>query len=74
MAQNNIVDIALNAYIKALKVDPHNKDAYLDAGVLLGNLGKYDEAIQIWKLGLRIDPSDHRFKDNIAGAIKLESK
>ena len=44
--------------MKSHRVAPDYKDAYLDAGTLLANLGKYDEAIHIWKLGSGIDPSD----------------
>ena len=46
-----------------MRVAPDYKDAYLNAGTLLGNLGKYDEAIHLWELGLRIDPADQRFKN-----------
>ena len=74
MAQNGAVDIALDSFIKALRVAPDYKEAYLEAGTLLGNLGQYDKAVHIWELGSRIDPSDQRFKNDIAKAIELKSK
>ena len=74
MAQNNIVDVAFDSFIKAMRVGPYYKDAYFNAGTLLGNLGKYDAAIHLWELGLRIDPADQRFKNNIAKAVKFNAK
>jgi len=74
MAQNNIINIAIDSYIKILQVAPNYKDAYYEIGKLLENSKKYDEAIQIWKIGFKIDPSDQRFKNVIAKAIKLKLK
>ena len=74
MAQNNAVDVAIDSYIKAMRVAPDYKEAYLAAGTLLGNVGQYDQAIHLWELGLKIDPLDQRFKQDIAEAIRLKSK
>ena len=48
MARNNIVDVALDSFMKAMRVGPDYKDAYFNAGTLLGNLDKYDAAIHLW--------------------------
>jgi len=41
-------------------------------GKLYGNLGKFDEAINIWEEGLKLVPNDLRFKENIMKAQKLK--
>jgi tetratricopeptide (TPR) repeat protein len=72
MAQNNSPEIALDCFTKVMHVAPDYKDAYFSAGTLLANLGKYDQAVQIWKIGSSIDPSDQRFKKDIARAMALK--
>ena len=74
MARHNIMNVALDSYIKTLQVAPDDKDVYFEAGKLLENAGRYDEAIHLWKSGSRIDPSDQRFKNSIAKAMKLKLK
>jgi len=73
MSENQIFDIAWNGFQKALNLDTEYKNAYLNAGIMLFHLKKYDEAIGIWKLGLKIDPSDSRFTDNIAKLNSLKN-
>jgi tetratricopeptide (TPR) repeat protein len=51
MEQANINDVAIDCYIKALRVAPDYKDAYFEAGKLLDNLGKHEEALHIRQLG-----------------------
>ncbi len=72
MGQNGSFNFALECYIKAIKIAPTYKDAYLNAGTLLANKGKYDEAIHIWKLGFKIFPADIRFRRNIDRAEGLK--
>ncbi len=74
MSQYNIFNTALDTYIKTIQMAPNYKDAYYEAGKLLANSGKYDQAIQIWRLGSDIDPRDRRFQMNIAKAMKLRIK
>ena len=73
MALNNIVDIAQDCYHKALRVAPYYVDVYLDQGTLLENLGKYDEAVDVWEKGSNMNPSDQRFKKHIAKVMLLKS-
>jgi len=72
MGQHNFFEIAIDSYTKAIRLAPDYKDAYLNAGTLFAKLGNYDEAIHLWKIGLRIDPSDQRFQKSINEAIKLK--
>jgi tetratricopeptide (TPR) repeat protein len=74
MAQCNIFNVAIDTFIKVIRIAPDYKDAYFEAGKLLENSGKYDEAIHIWRLGSGIDPADQRFKTGIAEAVKLKLK
>jgi len=71
LGQNGFTDIALDGFIKAIHLTPDYGDAYLNAGILLANNGKYNEAIHIWELGLKLRPSDQRFSANIAKAVEL---
>jgi protein O-mannosyl-transferase len=74
MARYNFNDIAIDAYIKTLKVAPDYADAYYEAGKLLERSGQYGKAIYIWKLGSSIAPSDRRFKMSIDRAMTLKVK
>ena len=74
MSQYNIFNTALDTYIKTIQMAPNYKDAYYEAGKLLANSGKYDQAIHIWRLGSGIDPKDQRFQKSIARAMKLRLK
>jgi len=74
MSRNNFFSIAIDSYIKAMRVGPDYKDAYFNAGTLLANMGKYDKAILVWQIGLKIDPLDQRFKTSIAKAMTLNLK
>lgn len=65
MAKHNEPIIALDCFMKAIRVAPDHNDAYLAAGTLFANLGKYDEAINICNIGSSIDPSDRRFQKYI---------
>ncbi len=72
MAKNLIFDIAYEAYIKALRLNPNDKDIYLGIGSFLGNQDRLDEAIQMWNFGLKIDPHEKLFSDNIQKALLLK--
>jgi len=47
---------ALECYKKAIDIDPNDKDAWVNKGVTLNNLGRYEEAITALKKALRINP------------------
>jgi len=66
LAQNDLFDLAWNCFDKAIRLDAYCKDAYLAEGILLANLEKYDQAIEILKIGQRKNPSDLRFILEIA--------
>ena len=70
MAHYHFPVIALDCFIKALKINPKYKDAYLRIGELFFETGRNSEALRIWKTGLSIDPLDQRFKVDIAKIVK----
>jgi len=74
LAQNNAPDLAMDCFTKVLRVAPDYKDAYLAAGALLANLGKYEGAIHLWTIGSTIDPSDRRFKQSMDKVEVLQMK
>jgi tetratricopeptide (TPR) repeat protein len=74
MAQYHIFNAALDTFIKTIQMSPDYKDAYYEAGRLLENSGKYDEAIHIWELGSSIDLMDRRFKTGINKAMEMKLK
>lgn len=74
MGKSGQMGIAIDCYIKAMRVAPGYKYAYLNAGTLLGNMGKYGEAIHLWRIGLSLDPSDQRFRNDIAQAVTMKLK
>ena len=65
--------MALNLFEKALKKDPKNNEIYLELGKVFGNTGEVDRAIEIWQLGIKVDPQDGRFKDLIRQAQELKN-
>jgi len=71
---NNIVDVAKDCYTKVLRVAPNYKNAYLDEGTLFMDMGQYTQALQVWQQGLRLYPTEQRFKDHIAKAMAMKSK
>ncbi len=72
MAQNDLNELAYQAFQKALKINPEDKYVYLGIGAFLGNQGMYDEAIKMCNYGLRIDPNEIHFKEIIEKAMKLK--
>ncbi len=72
MAQINDPVSALNCFEKSIQIDPGYLDAYLAAGTLLYNLGKYDGALKIWKIGSNIDLKDRRFNAYLAKVEALK--
>lgn len=49
---------AIEAFEKALKIDPTMCDAWINRGRLLDDLGHHEEAIQSYDISLEIDPND----------------
>jgi tetratricopeptide (TPR) repeat protein len=48
-------DEAIQAYDKAIEIDPQNADAWDNKGTTLHKLGKYDEAIQAYDKAIELD-------------------
>ncbi len=72
LLKDNFPSLALDCFERVLRVAPDYKDAYLVVGTLFANMGKLNEAIHIWKLGSKIDPSDQRFRNSIVKAESLK--
>jgi Flp pilus assembly protein TadD len=70
-AQHLFSNMAFSFYFKALQIDPHNKNAFLEIGKLYGNLGQFNRAIVFWQEGLRYHPAEKSFMELIAEARKL---
>jgi len=74
LADQGYVNLAAGIFAKALRNDPKYKESYLELGKLLANLEQFDKAIDIWKNGLKIDPSDQRFLNHIHTARELQAQ
>ena len=74
LASHNLPLQALDAYEKAMKINPKFPTAYMEMGKLLGNMDKFNLAIHFWEEGLRLDPQDERFTQLIMEAKKLQQK
>ena len=74
MSQHNAPLLASDCFKKAMQVSPYYMDAYRQSGRLLTSLGKYDEAVRIWKIGLSLNPSDHILRNYILKDMELKSK
>ena len=51
---------AVNAYLKALELNPGNTSVLVDCGVMYRELRQYDKALEFFKKALAIDPK-HEF-------------
>ena len=74
MAREHLPELAMDCYIKAMRVDPGYGEVYLEAGTLLANMGQKTLAIHMWEVGLSINPADNRFKENILKFSNLRAK
>ncbi len=56
---------AIEAYIKAIAIDPNDADAWNDLGVAYRDLGQYENALETFKQAVRIDPDYEFFHFNL---------
>jgi len=73
MTLNNINDVAQECFVKVLRLKPNFALAYLDEGILFERQGKYDQAIETWKKGLSLYPSEQQFIKHISQAMELKN-
>jgi tetratricopeptide (TPR) repeat protein len=51
-------DEAIQAFNKAIEINPRNESTWISKGVALGNLGKYGEAVQAFDRAIEINPKN----------------
>ena len=66
--QGNL-DGAIEAYQKAIELDPDDAEAYFNLGVAYRNQGKLDESIQAYKRAIELDPDYVEVYNNLDEAI-----
>jgi tetratricopeptide (TPR) repeat protein len=72
--QSHMLVEAINAYKKALSINPDYAEAYNNMGVALKDLGKIDEAIKIFKKAILIKPHYVEAYNNLGNAYKDQHK
>ncbi len=65
---------AIEAYVKALEIDPNNATIWNNKGLTLRKLGKYQEAIDCYDNALTIDPKYAIAWDNKGYALSFEGR
>ncbi|MDZ4241963.1 MAG: tetratricopeptide repeat protein [Candidatus Omnitrophota bacterium] len=73
-AAHPVRELAIALYSRAIEISPGSPEAYLEWGKVYGNAGKFDEAVEIWREGLRRSPADQRFGDLMRAAEGLKAK
>jgi predicted CXXCH cytochrome family protein len=71
-ALNNPAEIA--EYKRALEIDPGLILAYLNLGAALYNKGRYDEAIQLYREGINVNPLAASLHYSLSLALERENK
>ncbi len=62
-------DKALEAFDKAIEINPRDSVAWYNKGFALRKLGKSDEAIKAYDKAIEINPQDSRVWDGKGGAL-----
>jgi predicted O-linked N-acetylglucosamine transferase (SPINDLY family) len=60
---------AEEAYRKAIELRPDFADAINNLGMLMGGLGKLEEAIELFRRAIRLDPAEGRLHNNLGAAL-----
>lgn len=72
LAQQGRLAEAFDMYMKSFDYDRKNRLFYMEFGKFLGNLGRFDDAIQTWEDGRRLFPQETEFQLLINQAKKLQ--
>ena len=67
-------DKAMNAFDRALALDPGNADAYNAQGVIQTQKRNYDDAIRLFNHAVGLDPENGGFHFNLAISYNLQGK
>ena len=65
-----LYDAALNIYSSIVEFDPHCTQAYLEAGILLTNLGRMRAALQALRFALAIEPQLKQAQQHLAFLLR----
>ena len=69
--QAGVDEMALDILRRCRTIYPQYKEAYLLEGVILANQKHYEESIDLWEQGSKIDLTDERFRSNIKKAMEF---
>lgn len=68
----NMIDLTIQAYDKALKIDPKNHGIYLHKALALSRLGRYEEAMDTIRQAINLNPKNPVYPF-FAGIINLDA-
>ncbi len=71
--ENNFTG-SLNAYEKAIEIDPSNAEAWNNKGIDLGILGKYDEALYAFREATQLNSSYAEAWYNMGAIFDIQGK
>ena len=69
-----LLDLSVEAYIKALKIKPGDTDAYNNMGITLREQGKLQEAIEAYQKVLEIKPNNADAHNNMGVTLRDQGK
>lgn len=69
LAAEERTDEALSLYREAVEIDPENRDAHWEMGVLAGRMGLKDESIAAHRKAQRLDPDHREINLNLGAAL-----
>jgi tetratricopeptide (TPR) repeat protein len=67
-------DEEIDEYKKALEIDPDYVPAYLNWGGAMFSKGRYDEAIEIYRTGINVNPLAASLHYSLSLALEKENK
>ena len=70
--KNESIANAITAYQKTIDIDPSYIDAYVNLGALLAQQGRFEEAREIWRRGLKINHDELDIKRNLEKLDRLQ--
>jgi tetratricopeptide (TPR) repeat protein len=72
--QKAVYTRAITDFNQAIRIDPNNKIAYKERGLMYKEQGDYDRAIADYEAALRINPNDATVKGNLERARRMRGR